>query len=118
MDFFSNSLLEMQNAFIYSLCIFILISATEDQLKDGKNGDHEHAATKYDSMDKLKRAAASALSAAAVKAKLLADREVDQIRHLAILLAEKQVFSYPYELISCSLLQFAIASLSDRSLMK
>ncbi|XP_030450398.2 SWI/SNF complex subunit SWI3D [Syzygium oleosum] len=66
-------------------------STTEDQLKDGKNGDHEHAATKYDSMDKLKSAAASALSAAAVKAKLLADREVDQIRHLAILLAEKQL---------------------------
>ncbi|XP_048128871.1 SWI/SNF complex subunit SWI3D isoform X2 [Rhodamnia argentea] len=58
---------------------------------NGKKGDHEHAATKYDSMDKLKRAAASALSAAAVKAKLLADREVDQIRHLAILLAEKQL---------------------------
>ncbi|XP_010028579.2 SWI/SNF complex subunit SWI3D [Eucalyptus grandis] len=65
-------------------------SATEDQLKDGK-GDHERAATKYDSMDKLKRAAASALSAAAVKAKLLADHELDQIRHLALLLAEKQL---------------------------
>ncbi|KAI3441309.1 uncharacterized protein J3R85_002585, partial [Psidium guajava] len=66
-------------------------STTEDQLKDRKKGDHERAATKYDTMDKLKRAAASALSAAAVKAKLLADREVDQIRHLAILLVEKQL---------------------------
>jgi len=43
-------------------------------------------------IDKLKRAAVSALSAAAVKAKLLANQEEDQIRELAASLIEKQVF--------------------------
>ncbi|KAJ6739049.1 SWI/SNF COMPLEX SUBUNIT SWI3D [Salix koriyanagi] len=43
------------------------------------------------SIDKLKRAAISALSAAAVKAKLLANQEEDQIRELAASLIEKQL---------------------------
>jgi hypothetical protein len=46
-------------------------------------------------IDKLKRAAVSALSAAAVKAKLLANQEEDQIRELAASLIEKQVFLQP-----------------------
>ncbi|KAL3621230.1 hypothetical protein CASFOL_036142 [Castilleja foliolosa] len=41
--------------------------------------------------DKLKRAAVTALSAAAVKAKLLADQEEDQILQLSTLLIEKQL---------------------------
>ncbi|KAL3614101.1 hypothetical protein CASFOL_042175 [Castilleja foliolosa] len=41
--------------------------------------------------DKLKRAAVTALSAAAVKAKLLADQEEDQILQLTTLLIEKQL---------------------------
>lgn len=44
-----------------------------------------------DKIDKIKRAAVSAISAAAVKAKLLADQEEDQIRQLSMLLVEKQV---------------------------
>lgn len=46
-------------------------------------------------IDKIKRAAVSALSAAAVKAKFLANQEEDQIRHLAASLIEKQVFLQP-----------------------
>lgn len=42
-------------------------------------------------VNKLKRAAVTALSAAAVKAKLLANQEEDQIRQLASLIIEKQV---------------------------
>lgn len=40
---------------------------------------------------KLKHAAVSAIAAAAVKAKLLADQEEEQIRQLAASLVEKQV---------------------------
>lgn len=43
--------------------------------------------------EKLKCAAISTLAAAAVKAKLLANQEEDQIRQLATLLIEKQVCS-------------------------
>ncbi|KAM0871531.1 hypothetical protein ACQ4PT_039336 [Festuca glaucescens] len=42
-----------------------------------------------DSLTRLKRAAATAISAAAVKAKLLAEQEEDQIRRLAALVVEK-----------------------------
>ena len=42
-------------------------------------------------MDRMNRAAVSAISAAAVKAKLLANQEEDQIRQLSTLLIEKQV---------------------------
>ncbi|GLU02917.1 hypothetical protein SLE2022_201480 [Rubroshorea leprosula] len=45
----------------------------------------------YQYIDKLKRAAVTAISAAAVKAKFLADQEEDQIRQLAISLIEKQL---------------------------
>ncbi|KAL3515182.1 hypothetical protein ACH5RR_022084 [Cinchona calisaya] len=42
--------------------------------------------------DKMKRAAVTALSAAAVKARLLANQEEEQIRGLATLLIEKQLY--------------------------
>lgn len=45
--------------------------------------------------EKLKRAAVSTLAAAAVKAKLLADQEEDEIRQLTSSLIEKQVISWP-----------------------
>ena len=45
--------------------------------------------------DKIKRAAVTALSAAAVKAKLLAKQEEQQIQRLAALLIEKQVQLLP-----------------------
>ncbi|KAF8405208.1 hypothetical protein HHK36_010108 [Tetracentron sinense] len=44
-----------------------------------------------DNIDKIKRAAISALSAAAVKAKFLANQEEDQIRQLATMLIAKQL---------------------------
>lgn len=45
----------------------------------------------------MKRAAVSTLAAAAVKAKVLANQEEDQIRQLTSLLIEKQVISWPGE---------------------
>lgn len=44
--------------------------------------------------NRIKHAALTALSAAAVKAKLLANQEEDEIRELVSLLIEKQVNSY------------------------
>lgn len=48
-----------------------------------------------DSVAKLKRATLATFSAAAVKAKLLANQEEDEIRQLATMLIEKQVQSLP-----------------------
>ncbi|CAA2998970.1 SWI SNF complex subunit SWI3D [Olea europaea subsp. europaea] len=69
----------------------------ETSMKEGKardNENKENSVTKVNlPIDKLKRVASTALSAAALKAKLLADQEEDHIRELAALLIEKQVFS-------------------------
>ncbi|XWS67930.1 hypothetical protein CRYUN_Cryun04dG0047100 [Craigia yunnanensis] len=66
--------------------------ATTDKIKEGKNENHDSTERKGDSsIDKVKRAAVTALSAAAVKAKLLADEEEDQIRQLTASLMEKQL---------------------------
>ncbi|KAL5562961.1 hypothetical protein UlMin_032708 [Ulmus minor] len=66
--------------------------ASKDQNKDGNKPKQDNMESKvYDKIDKLKRAAASAISAAAVKAKLLANQEEDQIRQLSTLLVEKQL---------------------------
>lgn len=69
----------------------------EPSVKEAKacdNENKENSVTKDDlPIDKLKRAAVTAVSAAAVKAKLFADQEEDHIRELAALLIEKQVFS-------------------------
>lgn len=59
-------------------------SSEEKPEQKDLSGDHD--------MDKMKRAAVSAISAAAVKAKLLANQEEDQIRQLAASLIEKQVY--------------------------
>lgn len=73
--------------FIFSF--FLVFSA--DVIKEGKSESHPSTETKDDSsIDKVKRAAVTALSAAAVKAKLLADQEEDQIRQLTTSLIEKQ----------------------------
>ncbi|CAA2997071.1 SWI SNF complex subunit SWI3D [Olea europaea subsp. europaea] len=67
----------------------------EPSVKEAKacdNENKENSVTKDDlPIDKLKRAAVTAVSAAAVKAKLLADQEEDHIRELAALLIEKQL---------------------------
>ncbi|TQD81286.1 hypothetical protein C1H46_033168 [Malus baccata] len=66
--------------------------ASDDQTKDGKIEKHDSMETKVgEKIDKLKLAAVSAVSAAAVKAKLLAEQEEDQIRQLAAMLVEKQL---------------------------
>ena len=63
-----------------------------DEIKEGKNENCDSTERKGDSnIDRVKRAAVTALSAAAVKAKLLADQEEDQIRQLTASLIEKQV---------------------------
>lgn len=73
--------------------------AGEDQTNDGKSEKHDTTETKVDQkIDKLKHAAVSAISAAAVKAKLLAEQEEDQIRQLAAMLIEKQVIPIPNSL--------------------
>ncbi|KAF3435689.1 hypothetical protein FNV43_RR22781 [Rhamnella rubrinervis] len=66
--------------------------SSEDQTKDGNREKQDCRETKeVCKIDKIKRAAVSALSAAAVKAKLLANQEEDNIRQLSTLLIEKQM---------------------------
>ncbi|KAK8564318.1 hypothetical protein V6N13_005448 [Hibiscus sabdariffa] len=66
--------------------------AAADKTKDGKNKNHNSTDREDNSsIDKVKRAAVTALSAAAVKAKLLADQEEDQIQQLTASLIEKQI---------------------------
>lgn len=61
-------------------------------MKDFKNENEEPLESKDShNIDRVKRAASTAVSAAAVKAKLLADQEEDQIRQLASMLIDKQV---------------------------
>jgi hypothetical protein len=64
--------------------------AGEDQIEDGKKQETIEI-KKENKIDRVKRAAVTAISAVAVKAKLLANQEEDQIRQLAAFLIEKQV---------------------------
>lgn len=69
-----------------------MLFAGEDQNRDAIKEKQDSTETKdVPKIDKIKRAAVSAISAAAVKAKLLANQEEDQIRQLSTLLIEKQV---------------------------
>ncbi|CAI9765518.1 unnamed protein product [Fraxinus pennsylvanica] len=67
----------------------------ESSMKEAKACDNENKEDKVTKVnlpiDKLKQAASTALSAAALKAKLLAGQEEDHIRELAALLIEKQL---------------------------
>ncbi|KAI7750419.1 hypothetical protein M8C21_033743, partial [Ambrosia artemisiifolia] len=64
----------------------------DTEAKDSKDVNNKPLDTKDDPvMHKLTRAAVTAISAAAVKAKFLADQEEDQIRQLATALVEKQL---------------------------
>ncbi|KAF2941040.1 SWI/SNF complex subunit SWI3D isoform X2 [Oryza sativa Japonica Group] len=62
--------------------------STEDVAADEENSSRV-TANLTDSITRLKRAAATAISAAAVKAKLLADHEEEQVRQLAALMIDK-----------------------------
>lgn len=73
----------------------VLLATGRDQKKNSKGESNDSTKTKPGPIiDKIKRAATSALSAAAAKAKLLANQEEDQIQQLATLLIEKQVFQF------------------------
>lgn len=62
------------------------------EVKDSLDGRKDPLKNKNDlDIEKIKRAAVTALTAAAVKAKYLADQEEDQIRLLTTSLIEKQV---------------------------
>lgn len=77
--------------------------ADEKETKSSENDHTDIMETQNDlHIDKLKRSAVTAISAAAVKAKILANQEEDHIRQVATLLVEKQVksrsswlFGYP-----------------------
>lgn len=70
--------------------------AVEDRAGNGMEVKNDDSKTKQNSsFEKVKRAAVSTLAAAAVKAKLLADQEEDQIRQLTSALIEKQVILWP-----------------------
>ncbi|GLT42774.1 hypothetical protein SLA2020_167580 [Shorea laevis] len=66
-------------------------STAEDQIKEVRKESNSTGAEEDRNIDKLKCAAVTAISAAAVKAKLLADEEDDQIQQLATSLIEKQL---------------------------
>lgn len=83
-------------SFINRLSVFFIVPiylflTDDNQSKDNKEENSNCTSKKEDKIDKLKRAAVTTLSAAAVKAKLLANQEEDQIRQLAMILIEKQV---------------------------
>lgn len=66
--------------------------AGKDHADNGAKVEDDGRKTKQDSnFEKVKRAAVSTLAAAAVKAKVLANQEEDQIRQLTSLLIEKQL---------------------------
>ncbi|KAK6240956.1 hypothetical protein SCA6_006345 [Theobroma cacao] len=89
--------------------------ATTDEIKEGKNKNHDAAETIGDlSIDKLKRAAVTALSAAAVKAKLLADQEEDQIRQLTTSLIEKQLHKMETKLASFNEMEGVIMRVKEQ----
>lgn len=70
--------------------------AGEDHTENGGKIEDGSSKTKqHNKFEKLKRAAVSTVAAAAVKAKLLAKQEEDQIQQLAAMLVEKQVISWP-----------------------
>lgn len=79
----------------------LVTGAGEDHAENGTEIKNEGTKTKQDSnFDKVKRAAVSTLAAAAVKAKLLANQEEDQIRLLTSSLIEKQVSMWPGKVLT------------------
>lgn len=67
-------------------------NSDEKEAKDGEIDNKDPVETKNDlHIDKIKHSAVTAISAAAVKAKILANNEEDQIQQLATLLIEKQL---------------------------
>ncbi|XP_023529451.1 SWI/SNF complex subunit SWI3D-like [Cucurbita pepo subsp. pepo] len=70
----------------------VIDKGTDDnQSKNNEEENSKCTSKKEEKIDKLKRAAVTTLAAAAVKAKVLANQEEDQIRQLAMILIEKQL---------------------------
>lgn len=68
--------------------------AGKDHTENGTKVKDDSMKTKHNNnFEKVKRAAVTTLAAAAVKAKLLANQEEDQIQQLTSSLIEKQVIS-------------------------
>ncbi|KAK8529911.1 hypothetical protein V6N13_102802 [Hibiscus sabdariffa] len=89
--------------------------ATTDAIKEGKNESPACTETQdYSSIDKVKRVAVTSLSAAAVKAKLLADEEEDQIRQLTTSLIEKQFHKMEAKLSFFNDLEGVIMSVKEQ----
>lgn len=80
----------MSTCILIAFLIFTSLPG-EDQIKEVIKENNSTGAEEDRYIDKLKCAAVTAISAAAVKAKLLADQEEDQIQQLATSLIEKQV---------------------------
>ena len=57
-------------------------------------------------LDKVKNAAATALAAAAVKAKVLADQEEWEILRLTAFVVDSQVMNYQYDIVMKNTLSF------------
>ena len=90
--FFSQTKVHNQPRIVCWPKPFYLFFPADDDNKETDKEKPESLETKEeDKPDKLKRAAVTAISAAAVKAKLLANQEEELIRQLSTLLIEKQV---------------------------
>lgn len=97
---------------LYFPSIFIFLFwcyAVKDQKGSKKEKPDCRKIKEDNTIDKLKRAAISALSAAAVKARILEKQEEDQIRQLAALVIEKQVF---FMLFSVSMFSSVVACIN------
>ncbi|KAK8616394.1 hypothetical protein V6N13_017944 [Hibiscus sabdariffa] len=89
--------------------------AITDAIKEGKNESPACTETQDDSsIDKVKRVAVTSISAAAVKAKLLADEEEDQIRQLTTSLIEKQFHKMEAKLSFFNDLEGVIMSVKEQ----
>ncbi|KAL4364311.1 hypothetical protein GQ457_04G002220 [Hibiscus cannabinus] len=89
--------------------------AITDAIKEAKNESPACTETQDDSsIDKVKRVAVTSISAAAVKAKLLADEEEDQIRQLTTSLIEKQFHKMEAKLSFFNDLEGVIMSVKEQ----
>ncbi|XP_038721238.1 SWI/SNF complex subunit SWI3D-like isoform X2 [Tripterygium wilfordii] len=99
-DMISDSLSLEKNEYLHPEASNSVIkngtNAGEDQIKDSKMDRHGCTETKdMQDIDKLKRAAASAISAAAVKAEVLAEQEEEEIRQLVASMIENYIIWKP-----------------------
>lgn len=80
-------------------------------MKDGDSIEEQN----HDNINRLKRAACTALSAAVVKAKLLANQEEDQIRRLVSVMLEKQMHKIEKKLALFSDIESVIVKMREQT---